>query len=157
MSPLRSDGQREEPLSTPEEQLFWVGCLMRAVPLVEGSVKPKGGKSRKYTPTSHFSFRQIPCQYSFWPNSMGNSFGQTQWETGQRRLWMEFIQLSLPGHRAGWGEPETEPRGAGRRKQKTLAFLQIYPDSGGILHTTSVASPWREPSSPLGCISTIDS
>ena len=31
---------------------------------------------------------------------MGNSSGQTQWETEKRKLLMEFIDLSLPGHRA---------------------------------------------------------
>lgn len=72
LSPLRSDGQREEPLPTPEEQLFWVGCLIRAVPLVEGSAKPKGG-SRGNIPQPHTS----PSVRSL----ASIPFGQTQWET----------------------------------------------------------------------------
>lgn len=120
----------------------WAAWLVRAVPWVEGSAKPEGRKLRKCTPTSLSSSPQIPCQYSFWLNLTGNSSGQTQREAEQRKLLMEFIDRSLPGHRAV-GESQ-KPNLKGLEEDtlptpvKALTALQIDSDC-------LVPPPWLAP------------
>lgn len=92
------------------------------------SAKSARRESGKYTPTSHSSCLRILCQYSFWPNQVGNR--------GQKRLLMQFTQVTSQG---------TEPRGRswtvspeGQSETSTrpavgLAFLQTPVDSDHFL------------------------
>lgn len=60
---------------------------------------------------------------------MGNSSGQTQWEAEQRKLLMEFIDLGLPGHRAGGGSQKLNLKGLEEdtlsTPMKALTALQL--------------------------------